>query len=202
MLSWTEIETRAAAFAARWRDCTGDERQYGQTFEKDFMKVFGVDWLDGFHEHQIYMPDGSINYIDYLLPGKILIEMKSRGKSLAIAYSQAMSYFRALKPEEVPILVMVCDFDQVQVYNLRKEHPYKPFRVRQLKAHTRIFSLLAGYGIQAEEPTEIEVNTAASYKMARIHDTLKDNGYIDHALEVFLVRLGYVTFELINRDNK
>ena len=70
MLSWTEIETRAIAFSAHWRDTAGDERQYGQTFEKDFMQVFGIDWLDGFHEHQFYLPDGSVGYIDYLLPGK------------------------------------------------------------------------------------------------------------------------------------
>ena len=130
MLSWTEIQTRAAAFAARWRDCAGDERQYGQTFEKSFMQVFGVDWLEGLHEYQLYLPDGAIAYVDYLLPGKILIEMKSRGKSLAAAYSQAISYVRALKPEETPALVMVCDFDQIHVYSLKKEHPYKPFRVR------------------------------------------------------------------------
>lgn len=194
MLSWLEIETRAMAFAAQWRDCTGDERQYGQTFEKSFMQVFGVDWLEGLHEHQLYLPDGSIAYIDYLLPGKILVEMKSRGKSLAAAYFQAMGYVRALKPEEVPALVMVCDFDAIQVYNLPKDHPYKPFRVRQLKNHTRIFSLLAGYGAEAEEKTEIEVNTEASYKMAHIHDELRKNGYSGHELEVFLVRLLFCLF--------
>ena len=194
MLSWLEIETRAAAFAVRWRDCTGDERQYGQTFEKDFMQVFGVDWLDGLHEHQLRLLDGSIVYVDYLLPGKILIEMKSRGKSLAAAYSQAMSYVHALKPEEVPALLMVSDFYQIQVYSLKKDHPYKPFRARQLKQHTRIFSLLAGYGGETEEKTEIEVNTEASYKMARIHDTLRENGYTGHNLEVFLVRLLFCLF--------
>ena len=194
MLSWSEIEDRAIAFSARWRNCSGDERQYGQSFEKDFVQVFGVDWLEGLHEYQLHLLDGSIAYVDYLLPGKLLIEMKSRGRSLATAYSQAMAYVRALRPEEVPALVMVSDFDLVQVYNLKKDHPYKPFRVRQLKGHTRIFSLLAGYGLQAEEPTEIEVNTAASYKMARIHDALKKNGYSGHGLEVFLVRLLFCLF--------
>ncbi len=194
MLSWSDIETRAVAFAARWRNCSGDERQYGQSFEKDFMHVFGVDWLDGLHEFQLHLLDGTLAYVDYLLPGKILIEMKSRGKSLAKAYSRAMDYVHALKPEEVPALVMVCDFDQVQVYNLKKDHPYKAFRIRQLKHHTRIFSLLAGYGPQEEEPTEIEVNTVASYKMAHIHDALKENGYAGHELEVFLVRLLFCLF--------
>ena len=194
MLSWTEIETRALSFAARWRDCAGDERQFGQTFEKDFMQVFGVDGHEGLHEYQLYLQDGAIAYVDYLLPGKILIEMKSRGKSLAAAYSQAISYVRALKPEEAPALVMVCDFDQIHVYSLKKDHPYKPFRVRQLRNHTRIFSLLAGYGAEAEEKTEIEVNTEASYKMAHIHDELRKNGYQGHELEVYLVRLLFCLF--------
>lgn len=194
MLSWSEIESRAIAFAARWRDCPGDEKQYGQLFERDFVSLFGVGELEGFHEFKVFLADGSPAWIDYLLPGKLLIEMKSRGKSLASAYSQAMGYVRALKPEEVPQLVMVSDFDQVRVYNLKKDHPYKPFRVRQLKNHTRIFGFLAGYGAETSEKTEIEVNTEASYKMARIHDALKENGYAGHALEVFLVRLLFCLF--------
>ncbi len=53
-----------------------------------------------------------------------------------------MTYVRALKPDEVPVLVMVSDFDQIHVYNLRKDHPYKTFRFRQLKKHSRIFILI------------------------------------------------------------
>ena len=116
MLGWNEIETRAVTFQKTWRNCTGDERQEAQSFEKDFMNVFGVDWHDGLHEHQIMLLDGSIGYIDYFLPGKILVEMKSKGKSLATAYTQAMSYVHALKPDEIPVLVVVCDFNKMNVY--------------------------------------------------------------------------------------
>jgi hypothetical protein len=35
------------------------ERQEAQTFEKDFMNIFGADWKDGFHEHKITLKDGS-----------------------------------------------------------------------------------------------------------------------------------------------
>jgi len=48
MLAWSEIETRAIAFQKRWKGCSGDEKQDGQTFEKDFMVIFGVDWHDAF----------------------------------------------------------------------------------------------------------------------------------------------------------
>lgn len=194
MLTWTEIETRAYAFQKRWKDTAGDERQDGQTFEKDLMEVFGVDWHEGFHEHPITTPDGVINYIDYYLPGKILIEMKSRGKSLDVAFSQAMQYVHALKPEEQPVLVLVSDFDTLRVYNTLKQHHYKPFRVATLKPHIRIFSLVAGYGADSDVRTEIEVNTDASYKMAKLHDALKENGYAGHELEVYLVRLLFCLF--------
>ncbi len=194
MLTWTEIETRAIAFQKHWRDCTGDERQDAQTFEKDFMYVFGVDWHDGLHEHPIISLDGVQNYIDYLLPGKILIEMKSRGKSLDAAFTQAMQYLRALKPEDQPALVVVSDFDTIKVYNTSKQHHYKAFKVSNLKSRVRIFSLLTGHGAESEERTEIEVNTDASYKMAKLHDALKENGYTGHELEVYLVRLLFCLF--------
>jgi hypothetical protein len=194
MLTWTEIETRAIAFQKRWKGCSGDERQYGQTFEKDFMEVFGVDWHDGFHEHPIISLDGVTNYIDYFLPGKILIEMKSRGKSLDSAFTQAIAYARALKPEAQPALILVSDFDTIRVYNTAKQHHYKPFKVSNLKAHVRIFSLLTGREPDPNVRTEIELNTDASYKMAKLHDALKENGYSGHELEVYLVRLLFCLF--------
>ncbi|KAF5040752.1 hypothetical protein DSECCO2_530150 [anaerobic digester metagenome] len=194
MLTWSEIESRAVAFQKRWKKHNGDEKQSGQTFEKDFMNVFGIEWRDGLHEHPVYLKDGTTGYIDYFIPGKILIEMKSKGQSLAKAYTQAMSYVHALKPEEIPVLVMCCDFDKIEVYNLKKDHPYKPFKVSQLKQHVRIFGILAGYGLTDEEKTEIEVNTDASYKMAKLHDALKEKGYEGHSLELYLVRLLFCLF--------
>ena len=162
MLSWNEIEDRAVKFQAYWKDSEGNEKQEAQRFETDFMNIFGVDWKDGFHEHQITLKDGSIGYIDYFIPGKILIEMKSKGKSLTRAYTQAMGYVHSLKPEEIPVLVVVCDFDKMQVYNLDKDHRYKPFKVSRIKNYVRIFGILAGYDTTENIKTEIELNTDAS----------------------------------------
>ncbi len=194
MLTWTEIETRASAFQKNWRDNAGNEKQDDLKFIEQFLNIFGVDWQTGYPQHQIFMPNGAPNYIDYFLPGKILIEMKSKGKSLDSAYTQAMNYVQALKPEEAPQLIMVCDFDQVRVFNYHKKHPYKPFRVSELRRYVRIFRLLAGYGGADEAKTEIELNTDASYKLARLHDTLKEKNYTGHPLEVYLVRLLFCLF--------
>ena len=194
MLTWTEIETRAAAFQKTWREASGTEKQDDQKFIADLLYVFGLDWRIGLPQHQVYMPNGTPNYIDFLLPGQILIEMKSKGKSLDAAYTQAMTYLQALKPEETPKLLMLSDFDVVRVINLEKKQPYKTFKVPDLRKHLRIFRLLAGYGSEPEAKTEIELNTDASYKMARLHDALKENNYTGHPLEVLLVRLLFCLF--------
>ncbi len=151
MLSWNEIEDRAVKFQNHWRNCEGNERQEAQTFEKDFMNIFGIHWKDGFHEYQITLKDGSIGYIDYFIPGEILIEMKSKGQSLTKAYTQAMAYVHSLKPEEIPVLLVVSDFDKMQVYNLEKDHRYNPFKISQIRKYVRIFGLLAGYDTTDKE---------------------------------------------------
>ncbi|NLA42044.1 MAG: class I SAM-dependent DNA methyltransferase [Smithella sp.] len=89
---------------------------------------------------------------------------------------------------------MVCDFYKVQVFNYDKKHPYKPFKITELRRHLRIFSRLAGFDADSEARTEIELNTDASYKMAKLHDALKENGYSGHELEVYLVRLLFSLF--------
>lgn len=194
MLSWSEIESRAIAFQRRWKDSSGDERQEAQTFEKDFMEIFGVDWREGLHEFQFHGKDGRLNYVDYLLPGKILIEMKSKGESLIRAYNQGMGYVTNLAPEEQPQLLLVSDFSQFQVTNIRTGQTFKVFKLNKLKDHLRMFGILAGYNSEVDYKTDIEVNTDASYKMAQIHDTLKEFGYTGKNLEVYLVRLLFCLF--------
>jgi type I restriction-modification system DNA methylase subunit len=120
--------------------------------------------------------------------------MKSKGKSLIIAFNQAMNYVNALKPEEKPRLIMCSDFDKILVHNLEKNFTYKEFRLSQLKDHIRIFGLLAGFKNKTDETVEIEVNTQASYKIAKIHDSLKEKGYLGHDLELFMVRIVFCLF--------
>lgn len=129
MLSWGAIETNAVAFAQKWKDSSGNEKQYAQTFENEFLSVFGVDSNNGVHEHPVRNAEGVILYIDYMLPQKILIEMKSKGESLIRAYNQAYDYSKCLKPDEYPELLMVCDFDQFQVTNLRTGQTFKRFKL-------------------------------------------------------------------------
>ena len=83
------------------------------------MRVFGVDFHEGLHEYQIKDAQGKIGYIGYLLPGKILIEMKSKGEILVRGYNQGYEYTKCLKLEEYPELLLVSDFNYVQITNLK-----------------------------------------------------------------------------------
>lgn len=194
MLSWSEIESNAVAFQRRWKNNPGDERQSGQTFQKDFMEIFGVDWREGLHEYQIRDSDGRLNYIDYLLPGKILIEMKSKGESLIRAYNQGAHYVKNLNPEDQPELLLVCDFEYFEVTNVRTGQRFKKFKLNKLKQHVRMFGVLAGYDSEVDYETDIKVNTDASYMMAKLHDELKENGYGGKDLELYLIRLLFCLF--------
>lgn len=193
-LTWETIETNAISFSKNWKNSGGDERQEAQKFEIDLMNVFGVDFHEGLHEYQVRDNQGKIGYIDYLLPGKILIEMKSKGESLIRAYNQGYDYTKCLKPDEYPELLLVSDFDYIQVTNLKTMQTFKRFKVSQLKSHVRMLGTLAGYTSEITFKTDIEVNTDASYKMAKLHDALKANSYEGEDLEIYLVRLLFCLF--------
>ena len=96
MKSWNEIRKAATALSKRWKDAY-DEKSQAQSFLKEFFAVFGVDAVAvATFEHRVKFSDGSQGYADCFWQGKILVEMKSRGKDLDAAFQQALDYVRSL----------------------------------------------------------------------------------------------------------
>lgn len=193
-LSWNEITNRAIKFSRDWLDARGEKSQ-AQLFLNDFFHVFGVDLKRvALFEKKVPMGQNRDGYIDCLWAGVILIEMKSRGKSLKGAYEQAKDYAFNLSDAELPEYIMVCDFENIRLYRLTTEQVWT-FKVSNLKNHVKKFALLAGYkSLRETYQPEIEVNEKAVQKMAKLHDALKESGYDGHALEVYLIRLLYCMF--------
>ena len=194
MKSWNEIRKAATAFSKRWKNAY-DEKAQAQSFLKEFFAVFGVDTVvfNAF-EHRVKFSDGSQGYADCFWQGKILVEMKSRGKGLDNAYSQAMDYVRTLQPADYPRAVVVSDFARVRFYDLAHDSALTEFALKDLRKYVTLF----GYMIGADEDGEIReqdpVNRKAAEKMARLHDAMKAVGYTGHPLEVYLVRLLFCLF--------
>ena len=115
MLTWDSIQANAITFSKRWKDAKNEEAQ-AQSFQTDFLRVFGVDDPEaiGDFEFKIPLSGGKTGYIDYLWKGKLAIEMKSRGKDLSVAYHQLQNYMQHLPADEIPDLWLVCGFENIR----------------------------------------------------------------------------------------
>lgn len=118
-----EIRSRAARFARDWKDEPGDERQQAQSFVRDLLGVYGItETRAAFYEKRVKRSStGSRGYIDALIPGLALIEMKSAGKDLAVAEQQALDYIDNLPDPEVPRWVITSNFKRFRLLDLRSE---------------------------------------------------------------------------------
>ena len=194
MLEWNEIQTNAVAFSKRWKD-SSNEKQEAQSFVRAFLKVFGANdaVIDSGFENAVRIGSHD-KYIDYLWPGQIAIEMKSRGKDLKLAYQQLQNYMTNLpNSDDVPDLWLVCDFENMQLTRRSTNEIWK-FKTKDLRKHIKKFSNIAGYTTERTRDNQVEVNVKAAEKMATLHDALKSHGYEGHELEVYLVRLLFCLF--------
>uniref|UniRef100_A0A914CVS0 Glutaredoxin domain-containing protein n=1 Tax=Acrobeloides nanus TaxID=290746 RepID=A0A914CVS0_9BILA len=122
-LSMNEIRARAAQFTRDWQDEPGDERQQAQSFVRDLLGVYGITQTRAaFYEKRVKRSStGSRGYIDALIPGLALIEMKSAGKDLVAAEQQALDYIDDLPDPEVPRWVITSDFRRFRLLDLHAE---------------------------------------------------------------------------------
>lgn len=191
-LSWNEIKDRSRAFSRKWADESSEDAE-AKSFWDDFFQVFGVSRrrIASFEE-PVKKSDGSSGFIDLLWKGILLVEHKSRGKSLDKAFSQAKDYFPGLKDRDLPRYVLVSDFARFRLYDLDNSEQIE-FELKDLHKHVALFGFISGYQVRAfkdEDPANIK----AAERMGNLHDALKDSGYEGHTLEVFLVRLLFCLF--------
>ncbi len=191
-LSWNEIKDRALSFSKEWID-TAKEEADAKPFLVEFFNVFGISSKRvGTFEHRVKKLDEKDGYIDLLWKGMILIEMKSRGKNLDKAYTQAKDYLHGLKQHELPKYILISDFDYFRLYDL-EEDKLVEFRLNELVNNVQHFGYLLGYQKKIYKEQD-PANIKAAELMGKLHDRLKEIGYIGHSLEVYLVRILFCLF--------
>ncbi|MBL7997706.1 MAG: class I SAM-dependent DNA methyltransferase [Candidatus Kapabacteria bacterium] len=192
-LSWNEIKSRALTFSKEWQDETSEDAE-AKSFLDGFFNVFGVSRRRiGSFEVKVSQTSGR-GFIDMLWRGTLLIEMKSRGKNLDRAHTQAQGYFSGLTDADLPRYILVCDFERFRLYDLDAEgDSYIEFRLADLITNVQHFGFIAGYQ-KSEFREEDPVNIKAAELMGKLHDQLKDVGYTGHELELYLVRLLFCLF--------
>jgi len=195
-LPLTEIRDRAVRFAHDWCDAASEDAE-AKSFWDDFFEVFGLSRrrVAAFEAPVRQLKDGGrtgTGYIDLLWKGKLLVEHKSRGKSLDRAYGQAMDYFPGLREEDLPRYVLVSDFARFRLHDLDSGEEHD-FTLAELPKHVGLFGFISGYEARPVRPQD-PVNVRAAERMGVLHDELKNAGYVGHDLEVLLVRLLFCLF--------
>ena len=191
-LSWNEIKDRAIKFSQEWADATNEEAD-AKPFLIDFFEVFGITRKRvSTFEHRVKKLDEKDGYIDLLWKGMILVEMKSKGKSLDKAHAQAKDYMHGLKEYELPKFILVSDFDRFRLYDL-EENKTIEFKLDELYKHVQHFGYLLGYQKRVYKEQD-PANIKAAELMGKLHDRLEEIGYAGHPLEVYLVRILFCLF--------
>ncbi len=195
-LSWNDIRNNAYAFSREWAG-EADEGAEAQSFWNEFFAVFGVRRRTvASFEEPVKNLAGNWAFVDLFWPSKLLVEHKSKGKSLSKANSQAMEYIRGLKDagrdREVPRFVVVSDFAKFAFYDLDEDKSYA-FDLRDLPKNIHLFAFIAGYVQQRVDPDD-PLNIEAVELLGELHDELETGGYKGHELERFLVRILFCLF--------
>ncbi|OGI80206.1 MAG: methylase [Candidatus Zambryskibacteria bacterium RIFOXYD2_FULL_43_10] len=193
MISPNEIKNRALAFSLEWALETREDAE-AKTFWDDFFEVFGITRRRvASFEHPIKKLDDTQGYADLLWKGVLLVEHKSKGKSLDTAYKQAIDYFPGLKEKELPRYIIVSDFEKFRVYDLDEDKQYG-FPTRELSKYIDLFGFISGHENQVDYEVEVAANIQAAELMAEFHNEISKTGYTGPDLEVFLIRVLFCLF--------
>lgn len=191
-LSWNEIRDRATSFSREWKHAENEDAE-AKSFWDGFFDVFGVPRRRvASFERRVKKLDGKDGYIDLLWKGTLLVEHKSRGKDLDLAYQQAIGYFAGLRDRDLPRYVLVSDFARFRLFDLDADTQVE-FALADLPRRIKHFAFIAGYTPQTLREQD-PVNVKAAETLGRLHDALKTAGYDGHPLEVLLVRLLFCLF--------
>lgn len=133
-LSWNEIRTRAARFAAEWKDAHY-ERGQSQTFYNEFFQIFGITRKRvASFEEPIKLLGDRRGFIDLFWKGVLLVEQKSAGRDLERAKQQALDYFPGLQEHELPRYLLLSDFQTFELHDLEEGGQLR-FKLHQLPEH-------------------------------------------------------------------
>ena len=191
-LSWNEIRSRALNFSKEFANAHYEKGET-QTFYNEFFNVFGVNRrrVATFEEPVKKLGDKQ-GFIDLIWKGVLLVEQKSEGRDLTKAKKQALDYFPGLKDNELPQYILACDFQNFELYDLDNHEEYK-FKLSELSENIEHFGFIAGYEKKKYKDFQL-ANIEASELMGKLYDALKESGYTQHDLELFLVRLLFCMF--------
>ncbi len=191
-LSLQAIHTNASSFARDWRDAEGYERGEAQTFVRDLLAVFGVTSSRAavYEMRARRSSTAQQGFIDALVPGLAVIEMKSAGRDLDAAERQALDYLDSLSDAEMPRYVLTSNFKRFRLLDLiEPDTGTFEFSLEELPAQSDRLAFFAGYGLRKfGSASQEKASIKAAQLMGSLWEQLEESGYTDHEASVFMVR--------------
>ena len=187
-----DIRRRLTAFAKEWANAHSEAAD-AKLFWARFYECFGIRPESAtIFEKAVDKLGGARGFIDSFIPGKLIVEHKSRGKDLDKAFDQAADYFIALPEAERPRYIITSDFARIRLYDLRESKHWET-PLKSLPGKAAWFSFL----LEDDAPQIVEespINRNAAYAIGKLHEGLLGVGFKGRDLEVFLTRLLFCLF--------
>ena len=161
-----------------------------QTFLNDFFEIFDINRKKSGAKFEVHPKMSTLDRIDLLWSGKLLVEMKSTNKDLDTAMARALQYYSHLDKRDEPTHILACDFQNWYLLNKENNNRYR-FKLNELPEHIGLF------GFMIDKPaiyTTDPVNQDASNIIVDIFDTLKFDESNNNDIEYFLTRIVFCLF--------
>ena len=186
---------KAREFAEKY-ESAASEKQLGQSFWRDFflsvvevsdLLVSGIEF-----EYPIRSSKGTIQFIDCLWSGVVLIEHKSAGKDLDAAETQAREYLESLAAYLRPPTIIVSDFQTIRIIQVFRGTSHQ-FALADLPKNLDQIRSVIDFGGEGVAPP-VEADKKAVKLMGELYKEFDDAGYEGHELSVFLIRILFLNF--------
>jgi hypothetical protein len=192
-LTVNEIRKRLSAFALQWKNASRENAD-AKLFWARFYECFGIRPESAtIYEKAVDKLDSARGFIDSFIPGLLIVEHKSRGKSLDAAFGQASDYFMALSEAERPRYIVTSDFAHFRLYDLKADSRSE-CTLQDLPKRAGWFRFLTELNDAPEIVEESPINRQAAYVVSRLHEALLRANFIGRDLEIFLTRLLFCLF--------
>ncbi len=172
-------EERLSEFLEYFSLLKGSEKSEAQLFLEHLFKAFGHQGIieAGATLEQPIKIDTKTKFCDLIWPGKVLIEMKTRGEKLEKHFIQANTYWNNAYGERTEYVIL-CNFDEFWIYNWNLQRdPLDKVPTLKLKKMWRSLAFLGPKDIKPIFGNNlVEVTKEAADKIAKLYRSLVERG--------------------------
>ncbi len=146
-----QIPKKINKFIEFTKSLEGYEKGEAQTFLNRLFQAFGhVDCHEAGAVFEKRTKVGKrTKFEDLLWPGKVIVEMKSRGKELQSHILQAREYWNNSYGDDKTPFVVLCNFDQFWIFNwFMQDAPLDKINTTDLETRWRALAFLAKDSIE------------------------------------------------------